>query len=74
MTSILTLRVDDETKRKIKRYGIPVSRVAREALQQEIERRENEEALRALSGMKKILGKVDMKRVVEHIRGDRESR
>jgi len=74
MTSILTLRVDDETKRKIKRYGIPVSRVAREALEQEIERRENEEALRALRGMKKILEKVDMKRVVEHIREDRESR
>lgn len=68
------MRVDDETRRKIKRYGIPVSRVAREALQQEIERRENEEALRALSGMKKILEKVDMKRVIEHIREDRESR
>ena len=74
MTGIVTLRVDDETRRKIKRYGIPVSRVAREALQQEIERRENEEALRALSGMKKILEKVDMKRVIEHIREDRESR
>ena len=74
MTSILTLRVDDETKRKIKRYGIPVSRVAREALEQEIERRENEEALRALRGMKKILGKVDSKRIVDHIREDRESR
>jgi len=74
MTTIVTLRVDDDTKRKIKRYGIPVSRVAREALQREIERRENEEALQALRRMKKILGKVDMKRIVEHIREDREYR
>ena len=74
MTSIVTLRVDDETKRKIKRYGITVSRVAREAIQQEIERKENEEALRALRRMKEILGKVDIKRTVEHIREDRESR
>jgi len=74
MTSIVTLRVDDDTKRKIKRYGIPVSRVAREALQEEIERRENEEALQALRRLKKILGKVDMERVVEHLREDRENR
>jgi post-segregation antitoxin (ccd killing protein) len=74
MTSILTLRVDDDTKRKIKRYGIPVSQVARAAIQQEIERMENEEALQALRRMKKILGKVDIKRAVEHVREDRESR
>jgi post-segregation antitoxin (ccd killing protein) len=74
MTSILTLRVDDDTKRKIKRYGIPVSQVARQAIQQEIQRKENEEALQAIRRMKEILGKVDVKRVVEHIREDRESR
>jgi len=74
MTSIVTLRVDDETKRKIKRYGIPVSQVARAAIRQEIERKENEEALRALRRMKEILGKVDTKRTTEHIREDRESR
>ena len=74
MTSIVTLRVDDDTKRKIKRYGIPVSQVARQAIREEIERRENEEALQALRNMKRILGKVDVKRAVEHIREDRESR
>ena len=35
---------------------------------------ENEEALQALRRMRKILGKVDMKRVIEHIREDREYR
>ena len=74
MTSIVTLRVDDETKRKIKRYGIPVSQVARAAIRQEIEKKENEEALRALRRMKEILGKVNIQRTIEHIREDRESR
>ena len=74
MTSVVTVRLDDDTKRKIKRYGIPVSKVARAAIQQEIERKQNEEALRTLRKMKEILKKVDIKRTVEHIRADRESR
>jgi predicted transcriptional regulator len=74
MTSVVTVRLDDDTKRKIKRYGIPVSKVARAAIQQEIERKQNEEALKALRRMKEILRKVDIKRTVEQIRADRESR
>lgn len=74
MTEIVTLRIDEQTKRKIKRLGIPVSQVARTAILREIERVENEEALRALKRMKEILRKVDMRRVVEHIREDRQAR
>lgn len=74
MTEMVTLRIDEETKRKVKRYGIQVSQVARAAILQEIERREREEALQALRRMKKILGKVDTKRVVQHIREDRTAR
>lgn len=40
----------------------------------EIQRREREEALQALKRMKEILAKVDMKRVVGHIREDRAAR
>jgi len=74
MTEIVTLRVDEDTKRKIKRYGIRVSQVARTAILQEIERREREEALQAIKRMREILNKVDVKRVVEHIRRDRATR
>jgi len=74
MTEMMTLRIDEETKRKIKRYGIPVSQVARAAILQEIERKEREEALEALRRMRKILAKVDTKRVVQHIREDRNTR
>jgi hypothetical protein len=74
MGNILTLRVDEDTRRKIKRYAIPVSQVARAAILQEIQRKEKEEALQALRRMKEILGKVNVQRVVEHIREDRRSR
>lgn len=74
MTRIVTVRVDDETKRKIKRYGIRVSQVARAAIIDEIQRREREETLNALKRMKEILAKVDMERIVKHIREDRASR
>lgn len=74
MTEMITLRVDEETKRKIKRYSIPVSNVARTAIMNEIERREREETLQALKKMRRILDKVDINRIVEHIRKDRETR
>lgn len=74
MTEVLTLRIDEETKRKVKRYGIHVSQIARAAIIQEIERKEREEALGALKRMKGLLGKVDTKRVVDHIRKDRQAR
>jgi post-segregation antitoxin (ccd killing protein) len=74
MTEMVTLRIDEQTKRKVKRYGIRVSQVARAAILQEIERKEREEALQALRRMREILKKVDTKRVVEHIREDRRAR
>jgi post-segregation antitoxin (ccd killing protein) len=74
MTEIVTLRIDEETKRKAKQYGIRVSQVARAAILQEIERKEREEALQALRRMREILREVDTKRVVEHICEDRSAR
>ena len=74
LTEVVTLRIDEETKRKVKRYRIHVSQVARAAILQEIERKEREEALQALRRMREILREVDTKRVVEHIREDRSAR
>lgn len=74
MTEMATVRIDEETKRKIKRYGIPVSKVARKAILEEIERREREEGIQALRRMKAILRKVDSSRIVEHIRESRTNR
>jgi sugar phosphate isomerase/epimerase len=74
MTVLVTLRIDEETKRKVKRYGIQVSQIARAAILQEIERREREEALGALKRMKGLLERVDTERVVDHIREERQAR
>jgi hypothetical protein len=74
LTEIVTLRIDEETKLKVKRFGISVSKVARSAILREIEAKEREEALDALRKMRQILGKVDMRTVVEDIRQDREAR
>jgi len=74
MSEIVTVRIDDKTRRKIKQYAIPVSQVARKAIVMEIERRERDEALQALKRMREILSRVDMKRVVRHIREDRRLR
>jgi hypothetical protein len=69
----VTLRIDEETKRKAKRYGIRVSQVARAAIVREIEQREHEEALLALM-MKEIIKEMDAKRVIQHIRRGRSTR
>jgi predicted transcriptional regulator len=74
MTEVTTIRIDEETKRKIKRYGIRVSKVARKAILDEIERREHEDAIQALRRMKIILRKVDTNRIVKHIQESRINR
>lgn len=74
MTEMVTVRIDEETKRKIKRYRIPVSQVARDAIHREIQRREREQAWQAIKRMKEILKKVDMDKVVGEIREDRSTR
>jgi post-segregation antitoxin (ccd killing protein) len=74
MTQMVTVRIDEQTKRKIKRYGIPVSQVARDAILREIERKEREQTLRAVKRMEEILKKIDINRVVRGIREDRSVR
>ncbi len=74
MTEIVTVRIDEETKRKVKRFGISVSKVARAAILREIEAKGRQEALQALRKMKDILGKIDVKEVVADVRRDRTAR
>ncbi len=74
LTEIVTVRIDEETKRKMKRLGISVSKVARAAILREIEAKERQEAFQALQKMKEILKKIDVKEVVEDVRQDRTKR
>jgi post-segregation antitoxin (ccd killing protein) len=74
MTEIVTVRIDQETKRKMKRFGISVSKIARAAILREIEAKERQETLEALRRMKEILGKIDVKEVVEDVHKVRAAR
>ena len=52
MGSVISVRVPQELKDDLKRYGIEVSEVTRKALEEEVKRREREE----LQGMAEELG------------------
>ena len=57
MSGIVTFRLDRETKNKARLYKVNISGIAREALRREIARRERDELLEELKGMKTILKK-----------------
>lgn len=59
---------------KLKKYGVPISRVIRRALEEEVRRREEEEVREALSRAQEILKKIPSKEIVEVIRASREER
>ncbi len=59
---------------KLKRYGVPVSRVIHAALEEEVRRREEEEVREALSRAQEILSKIPSAEIVEAIRRSREER
>jgi hypothetical protein len=54
---VVTLGIDREMKRKIKRHAIRASHAAKANILGEVERREHEEALQFLKRMKEILRK-----------------
>lgn len=74
MSEVLTVRVDRETKNKIKKHKINVSDTVRNALYKEIERREDEELKTALREAGKILRKIPKEEIVKNIRESREER
>ncbi len=74
MTEIVTVRVDKNLKKKIKKYKISVSKITREALEEEIKKKEREELVRAITEMKTILQKIPDEEVVRAIRESRDQR
>jgi antitoxin CcdA len=74
MSSVITVRVDRETKKKIKKHGINVSDTVRKALEREITRREEEDLQRALDEAGRILRKIPEKDIIRVIRESRDER
>ncbi len=69
-----TVRIDQETKRKIKKHGINVSQTVRKALEKEISKKEDMKLQRAIEDAGRILRKIPEKEIVKMIRESREER
>ena len=74
MTEVVTIRVDKTLKEKIKKYKIPVSKITREALEQEIKKHEKQELTNAITEMKALLSKIPDEEIIKTIRESRDQR
>ena len=70
----ITIRIPTEIKKGIHKYGIQVSTVVREALQEEIRKKKLEELKKAAERLGELLANVPDEEIVKSIRETRESR
>ena len=70
----VSTKVKEELWREAKRLNVNVSSVLRKALEDEIRRRRLELINRLLDDLKPELDRIDVSRIVRHIREDRETR
>ncbi|ARD84842.1 VapB-type antitoxin [Ferroplasma acidiphilum] len=74
MSKMVSIRIDEDTLSEAKKLNINISKVLRELLKKEIEKRENIERLESLSKIQEILKNVDKKQLLEDLRRDRDER
>jgi antitoxin CcdA len=74
MTTVISIRVPNETKQDIDKYGIEVSTVARKAIEEEIRRRKLEEATEAAEELGNYFSKIPEEQVLKWIKEDRRTR
>lgn len=74
MSEVLTVRVDKSLKEKIRKYKISVSKIARQALEEEIKKRERQELTDAIIEMKILLEKIPDEEIIKAIRESRDQR
>jgi post-segregation antitoxin (ccd killing protein) len=74
MSEVVTVRVDKVLKEKIRKYKIRVSKITREALEEEIKKHERQELANAVSEMKTLLNKIPDDEIVRAIRESRDQR
>lgn len=70
----VTIRIPEEMKEKIKKYGIEVAEVSRRALSEEIKQRELEETREAAAELGEFFSELPKGQVTKWIREDRERR
>ena len=74
MSEVLTVRVDRVLKEKIRKYRISASKIARNALEEEIKKHEIQEITDAVSEMKTLLSKIPDDEILRVIRESRDQR
>ena len=74
MSTVISIRVPDETKQDIDKYGIEVSSVARRAIEEEIRRRKLEEATEAAEELGDYFSKIPEEQALKWIKEDRRTR
>jgi len=73
-TITVSAKIRRELWTKLKKYNVNISRVIKEALEEEVKKREEEELRRDLAKASSILKKIPRERIVRHIRETRETR
>jgi len=68
----VSVRIPRQLKEEAERLGIKISPVLRRALEEEVRRRKIEALRMELEDIRDVLEKLDVERIVRHIREDRE--
>jgi len=74
MSTVITIRVDRRLKEQLEKYHIAASRVAREALEEEVRRREIEEAKKSAEDLGALFACMTDEKIVESIKQTRRAR
>jgi len=74
MSEVITVRVKKSLKEKIRKHRINVSKTVREALEDEVKKRENAELAQAINQMKAVLERIPDEEIVKAIRESRDQR
>lgn len=74
MSEVITVRVNKSLKEKIRKHKINISKTVREALEDEVKKRETEELAQAINQMKAVLANIPDEEIVKAIRESRDHR
>jgi len=76
MGSLVTVsaKIPEELRRKMEKMSIKPSEIIREAIENEVKRREVEELREILEEARPILAKLSVERAIRSVREDRDSR
>ena len=70
----VSAKISRELYEKLKKHGVPVSRVIKRALEEEVRRREEEEIKKALAKAQSILQKIPPEEIIEAVREGRNGK